>query len=133
LKVFLESSEKARLSILEGHSPLIPHSLIYDLESIGHELLEGYEQVILDKYEQYKNKEIIGRANGSDETASQADASARRLWTKNWALVKRIDSGNLTLNGAAKIIIDDWGNKGIEGSKPTVRTISNWYERIRPN
>ena len=88
---------------------------------------------ILDKYEEYKNKEIIGRANGSDEAASQADTSARRLWTKNSALVKRIQSGNLTPNGAAKIIFDDWKNKGIEGGKPSIKTISNWYKRIRPN
>ena len=133
VRVFLESSEKARKSILEGHSPLIPHSLIYDLESIGHELLEGYEQAILDKYEEYKNKEFIGRVSGSEETASQADTLARRLWAKNSALVKRIQSGNLTPNGAAKIIFDDWENKGIEGGKPSIKTISNWYKRIRPN
>ena len=133
VRVFLESSEKARKSILEGHSPLIPHSLIYDLESIGHELLHGHEQAILDKYEEYKNKETIGRANGSDEAASQADTSAKRLWTKNSALVKRIQSGNLTPNGAAKIIFDDWKNKGIEGGKPSIKTISNWYKRLRPN
>ena len=133
LRGFLESSAKARKSILDGHSPLIPHSLIYDLESIGHELLEGYEQAILDKYEEYKNKEFIGRANGSDETASQADVSASRLWTKNSALVKRIQSGNLTPNGAAKIIFDDWKNKGIEGGKPSIKTISNWYKRLRLN
>lgn len=133
LRVFLESSEKARKSILEGHSPLIPHSLIYDLESIGHELLEGYEQAILNKYEEYKNKELIGRVSGSEETASQADTLARRLWEKNGSLVKRIQSGNLTPNGAAKIIFDDWKNKGIEGNKPSIKTISNWYKRIRPN
>ena len=128
-----EASEKLRQNLLAGHSPLIPHSLIYDLESIGHELLEGYEQDILDKYGQYKNKETIGRANGSDEAASQADTSARRLWTKNSALVKRIESGNLTLNGASQIIFDDWKNKGIEGGKPSIKTISNWYKRLRPN
>jgi hypothetical protein len=133
LRVFLESSEKARKSILEAHSPLIPHSLIYDLESIGHELLEGYEQAILNKYEEYKNKELIGRVSGSEETASQADTLARRLWGKNGSLVKRIQSDNLTPNGAAKIIFDDWKNKGIEGGKPSIKTISNWYKRIRPN
>lgn len=133
LRVFLESSEKARKSILEGHSPLIPHSLIYDLESIGHELLEGYEQAILNKYEEYKNKELIGRVSGSEETASQADTLARRLWEKNGSLLKRIQSGNLTLNGAAKIIFDDWKNKGIEGGKPSIKTISNWYKRLSLN
>lgn len=133
LRAFLKSSEEARKSILEGHSPLIPHSLIYDLESIGHELLEGYEQAILDKYGEYKNKEFVGRVSGSDETASQADVMAKRLWTKNSALVKRIQSGNLTLNGASKIIHDDWENKGVEGSKPSLKTISNWYKRTRPN
>lgn len=133
LRVFLKSSEEARKSILEGHSPLIPHSLIYDLESIGHELLEGYEQDILDKYEEYKNKEITGRINGADETASQANVMAKRLWTKNSALAKRIQSGNLTLNGASKIIHDDWQHRGTEGSKPSIKTISNWYKRIRPN
>lgn len=133
LRVFLKSSEEARKSILKGHSPLIPHSLIYDLESIGHELLEGHEQAILDKYGEFKNKEFIGRLSGSDETASQADTLARRLWAKNSALLKRIESGNLTLNGASKIIHDDWVNKGVEGRKPSLKTISNWYKRIRPN
>jgi len=133
LRVFLESSEKARKGILEGHGPLIPHSLIYDLESIEHELLEGYEQAILNKYEEYKNKEFIGRIRGSKETASQADILAKRLWTKNSALIKRIQSGNLTPNGASKIIFDDWQNKGIEGEKPSVKTISNWYKRLRPS
>ena len=27
----------------------------------------------------------------------------------------------------------DWKNKGIEGGKPSIKTISNWYKRIRPN
>jgi len=133
LKLFLESSEKARKSILKGHSPLIPHSLIYDLESIGHELLEGHEKAIFDKHEEYKNKEFIGRASGTHETASKADLMAKRLWTKNSALVKRIQSGNLTPNGASKIIFDEWKNRGIEGNKPSIKTIANWYKRISPN
>ena len=58
LKDSFEASEKLRQNLLAGHSPLIPHSLIYDLESIGHELLEGYEQAILNKYEEYKNKDV---------------------------------------------------------------------------
>jgi hypothetical protein len=133
LRTFLKSSEEARKSILEGHSPLIPHSLIYDVESIGHELLEGHEQAILDKYGEYKNKEMIGRINGAEETATQADVMAERLWAKNSVLAKRIQAGNLSLNGASKIIRDDWKNRGIEGNKPSIRTISNWYKRIRPN
>jgi hypothetical protein len=130
---FIKNSEEAQRSILEGHSPLLPHGLIYDLESLGDESMHGFEQSVLDRYGHYRAKEIIARVNGGEETASQADASAMRLWTKNSALVKRIQSGNLTPNGAAKIIFDDWENKGIEGGKPSIKTISNWYKRIRPN
>ncbi len=130
---FIKNSEEAQRAILAGHSPLLPHSLIYDLESLGDESMHGYEKIILDKFEEYKNKEIAGRINGADETASQADIMAQRLWKKNGDLARRIQSGNLTLNGASKIIHDDWANKGVEGGKPSLKTISNWYKRIRPN
>jgi hypothetical protein len=130
---FIKNSEEVQHAILEGHSPLLPHSLIYDLESLGDESMHGFEKIILDKLEEYKNKEIAGRINGADETASQADVMAERLWGKNTTLAKRIQAGNLTLNGASKIIHDDWENKGVEGSKPSLKTISNWYKRIRPN
>ncbi|MDH6300003.1 hypothetical protein [Polynucleobacter sphagniphilus] len=130
---FINNSEEAQHAILEGCSPLLPHSLIYDLESLGDESMHGVEKIILDKFATYKNKETTGRINGADETASQADVKAKRLWAKNSALVRRIQSGNLMLNSASKIIFDDWENKGIEGGRPSLKTISNWYKRIRPN
>lgn len=133
LREFIKNSEEAQRSILEGHSPLLPHSLIYDLESLGDESMHGFEKSILDKYEKYRAKEKVARVNGAEETASQADLRAKRLWHKNSALEKRIQSGNLTPNGASKIIHEDWGSKGIEGTKPTIKTITNWYKRTRPN
>ena len=133
LREFIKNSEQAQRSILEGHSPLLPHALIYDLESLGDELMHGFEKSILDKYEQYRAKERIARVNGAEETASQADLRAKRLWHKNRALANRIQSGNLTPNGASKIIHEDWGNKGIEGTKPTIKTITSWYKRTRLN
>ena len=55
---FIKNSEEAQRAILAGHSPLLPHSLIYDLESLGDESMHGCEKIILDKFEEYKNKEI---------------------------------------------------------------------------
>jgi len=130
---FINNSEEAQRTILEDCSPLLPHSLIYALGSLGDESMHGVEKIILDKFATYKNKETTGRIKGADETASQADVNAERLWTKNSVLARRIQSGNLTLNGASKIIFDDWENKGIEGGRPSIKTISNWYKRIRPN
>jgi hypothetical protein len=126
-------SEKVRKSLVANYSPLTPYSLVYELESLGDESMFGHEQDILDRYEKYKNKEMHGKINGAAETSSQADANAEKLWAKNQALVQRIEKGSLSLHGAAKSIFNDWSNKGIEGEKPTVKTISNWYKRTRPN
>lgn len=126
-------SEAIRKSLIADYGPLIPHSLIYELASLGDESMFGHEQEILDRYEKYKNKEILGKINGAVETSSQADANAERLWKKNQDLIKRIENHTISLSGASKIIINDWQNKGIEGDKPTFKTISNWYKRIRPN
>ena len=133
LQEYFDSSEKARLEILEGYSPVIPKDLIYELSSLGDESVQGFENIILGKYKQYKNKETEGKITGAEEMSIQADTRAERLWGKNNKLMKRIDAGNISLNGAAKNIYDNWETKGIEGDKPTVKTISNWYKRIRPN
>jgi hypothetical protein len=133
LREFIKNSEEAKRCILEGHSPLLPHSLIYDLESLGDESMHGFEQSVLDQYKRYRVKELIARANGADQTALQADMRASKLWTKNKDLVNRIESGNLTPNGASKMIYDNWETRGIEGEKPTIKTIVNWYKRRRPN
>ena len=126
-------SEKVRKSLIADYGLLIPHSLVYELASLGDESMFGHEQDVLDRYEKYITKQTEGQLNGAQETAIQADSNAERLWNKNQALVKRIEEGTLSLNGAAKIISNDWLNKGIEGERPTIKTISNWYKRTKPN
>jgi hypothetical protein len=129
----LESLADTQKIILEGYSPLLPHALIYEMESLGDESMQGYEKSILDRYEKRISKEFNGRLLGKEETENKAKKNARALWDKNTDLLGRIKRNSISINGAALTIHDQWDNKGIEGEdRPTVRTIKNWYKRINP-
>lgn len=130
LKTFLESTEKAKNTILEGYSPFLSHSLIYELASLDDESLHGHEATILEKFNLWKQKEIRSMKRGAKETKSIAESKAKDLWGKNEKLVARIQSKSISLHGAASNIVDHWDRKGIKGKCPSVKTISNWYKRV---
>jgi len=133
LEQSFEASEKIRQSLLAGHSPLIPNELIYAIESIGDEAMEGYEGATLEQYAVYQAKEREAKRTGGQELAIQADKRAANVWGKNPELAKRIAAKKISLNGAAKIILEHWESKGDKFEKPSIKTIANWYKRIRPN
>ncbi len=133
LKDSFEASEKLRQNLLAGHSPLIPNELIYAVESIGDEAMEGYESATLKQYASYQAMERDAKRAGGKQLKSKANSKAEHLWKKNSALAKRAENGTLPLNSASENIHKNWGKKGVDGEKPSVKTISNWYKRIRPN
>ena len=133
LEQSFEASEKLRQELLAGHSPLIPNELIYAVESIGDEAMEGHEDSILRQYASYQAMERDAKRAGGKQLKSKANSKAEHLWKKNSALAKRVENGTLPLNSASENIHKNWGKKGIDGEKPSVKTISNWYKRIRPN
>lgn len=131
LEDFINSSEEVKRSILELYSPSLPHSLIYELESLDDESMHGFQQSILDRHFKRQREISDGKIAGAEQTKANAESRATEVWSKNIALAKRIESGNLTLNGASKIIEDQWTTKGDKLAKPTTRTISNWYRRLK--
>ena len=133
LEQSFETSEKIRQSLLTGHSPLIPNELVYAVESIGDESMEGYESATLKQYAVYQAKEREAKSTGGQELAIQADMRAANVWKKNPELAKSIATKKISLNGAAKIILEHWESKGDKFEKPSIKTIANWYKRIRPN
>lgn len=127
------ASEKIRQRLVDEHSPLIPNKLIYELESIGDESMNGFEESTLKQYAFYQAMERDAKKTGGQELAEQANIRAAKVWSKNQALAKRISAKKLSLNGGAKIIFQNWESKGDKLEKPSIKTISNWYKRIRPN
>jgi hypothetical protein len=131
-----DSAEKARLELISGHSPTIPHELIYAIESVGdRELFEeddwvlACEQKTIKKYSTLVEAEKLGQQIGGQVTAEKAMARAKAVWGKNQDLIDKI-SRNLTLHSAAEKIQDEWGTRGDGGKKPSVNTIKNWYQKI---
>lgn len=127
-KQWLDSLDETKKEILRNHNRAIPYDIIFDLESLGHEITQGYEQKILDKYHDKLNQIKLGQKKSNEEQTKDADLRAIELWGKYPTLVKRIISKNLTRYGASKMILDNW-NKSQDGTPPSIRTIQSWYDR----
>ncbi len=129
---FLNNLTDAENVILSGYSSWVPKSLIYDLASIGDESLYGHEQKILGKYNRRKKLNFRGRSAGRDATKNKADIAARELWGRYKALYRQVARKKISLNSASSAIHRQLKGKGIPlKDVPTIRTISNWYRRIK--
>ena len=127
----LERLDGLEQEILQRHASSIPRKLIYQIESIDDELLSEHKEIILKKYSDAQSRTIGGGLNGARKTASKAGERAHNVWDKNIRLVRRIESGNLTLNGAANIIIAEWSSRGDGGKQPCAQTVKNRLTKLQ--
>lgn len=77
--------------------------------------------------------------SGGQHWADIADKLAFVVWSYNSDLVNRIKNKNLTLNGAAKIIFEQWKRdairpnsktRGVEQEDPpSIKTLRRWFKR----
>ena len=77
------------------------------------------------------------QSRGTEAGKHKADARAQAVWGmdgKNKDLLRRIEKGSLSLNGAITIILSDLETRGDDELKPpSARTLSNWYYMLYPN
>ena len=127
----IEEMDAIEKDLLSGYSPTIPHNLIYQLASLGDESLCGYEDIIINKYNQLIQVSTDGQKLGANATAEKALTRAHKVWDSNQDLVNRIDRKNLTIHTASMIIITNWATRGDSDKKPTLATLRNWYNKLQ--
>lgn len=122
--------------IYAGHSPTIPHDLILAIESIGdRDLFEetpeilAREQKVISQYNKLVEAEKNGREQGARTTSDKAVLRANAVWGKNQDLADKIGR-SLTVHSASKKLLGEWDSRGDGGSKPSVRTAENWYQKF---
>ena len=133
----LDSLNKAEREILHQHrtSPNIPKSHAYEVASLGDESLQGFESEIIARDQQYQLDAETRRLNGGLAREDEATGEAHRLACANQDLVKKIQSGQLTIGRAAQKIYDHWSTRGVpskginQDKKPSLRTIKRHLTR----
>ena len=130
------ANKEIERQIYAGHSPIIPLDLILAVESAGDrelfaetpEILAG-EQKVNTQYNKLVEAEKIGRAQGTQATSDKAKLRAKTVWGKNQDLIDKIGR-NQTVHSASKKLLDEWDSRGDGGSKPSIRTAENWYQKF---
>ena len=132
----LDNMEETRKEILRTfkHSATTPDQHAYDMASIGDEMMEGHEEKILQRDEEYETRARNFQQSGGKETKSAADVRAKEIYDLNKSLIDKIRPlGQHSVTSAAKIILMGWNNRGIHGEKPSERTIRNLIIRGSPH
>lgn len=136
VREMLGNMEEVRKEILKTykHSATTPNQHAYDMASIGDEMLEGYEEIILQRDKEYETRSRNFQQTGGKETKKTADTKAKEIYRLNKALIDKIKPlGPHSVTSAAKIILLDWNKRGIHGEIPSERTIRNLIIRGSPH
>lgn len=131
-----KASEIIRKRILKDykHSATIPDDHAYTMASLGDESLEGYEDVIISRDDEYRRVANENRRNGAKATRGEAEKWIKALLTKNKSLIGKIKpNGPHTITGVARIIVGEWDQRGVVewelrgvgGKHPSEKTIRN--------
>ena len=132
----LINMEEVRKEILKTfkHSATTPDQHAYDMASIGDEMMEGHEEIILERDEEYETRARNFQQSGGKETKKAADTKAKEIYKLNKSLIDKIRPlGQHSVTSAAKIILMDWNKRGIHGEKPSERTMRNLIIRGSPH
>jgi hypothetical protein len=136
VREMLLNMEEVRKEILKTfkHSATTPDQHAYDMASIGDEMMEGYEERILQRDEEYETRARNFQKSGSEEAKTVADIKAKKIYKLNKSLIDKIKPlGHHSVTSAAKTILNEWNKRGIDGEKPSERTIRNLIIRGSPH
>ena len=120
-----------------GMGKLIPTDIFMAYGSLGGEHLTPEDEVIIKaNYEaavaKGKTHQAAGTSGGKDKALDRAQV----VWGTSGAnkdLLRRIEKGSLSLNGAINKILSDWKKRGDDEVKPpSSKTLSNWYLSLYP-
>ena len=134
----LDSLDNAEREILRQYrtSPNIPKSHAYEMASLGDESLQGFESEIIARDQQYQLDAETRRLNGGLGRENEANNEAQRLAGANQDLVRKIQSGQLSIGRAAQKLHDRWPTRGVpskginQDKKPSLRTIKRHLARV---
>jgi len=127
----VENDRKTLLKRFKFYGRAIPEALIYQLDSIEHEIY-NIDQVakikkIFNDLTQSINRR---RVQGTKTTSENALIRAKAVWSKNEVLVERIAKKTMTINSASIRILENWEDLGDGKQKPSQRTLANWFNKI---
>ncbi len=126
----------------------LPDKHVFELASVGHELLDGFEDPVLARDKNFREKIAEARAKGTKATKENALTRAEKVLAKNAVLLSVIGSKDVPSPvKAAEIICDQWESvsqgqrfdgepvsltfRGDGGPIPGTRTVANWIRDYR--
>ncbi len=126
----------------------LPDEHVFELASVGHELLDGFEDPILASDKNFRAKIAKRRAEGTRATKENALTRAEKVLAKNAVLLLLIGSKDVPSPvKAAEIICDQWGSvskqqrltgepydlvaRGDGGPVPCKRVVADWIRASR--
>ena len=131
----LDSFDKAEKEILREYrtSVTIPKSHAYEMASLGDESLNGFESEILARDKQYLINAERSRTKGGQGRGNELKFRARRLAEINQDLIKKVESGEISVGEVARRIHSRWLKRGVPGtSRPSQKTLERHIKRVVP-
>jgi len=142
---WLANLESRRLEILKEykHGVTTPDEHAYLMDSLGHEMFQGYEQQILANDKRYAEDAKSYRRRGAATTAESSTTRKNQIIKKNKILIDKMNnSQTYTVNSVAQQIHKQWDSipaagrhsgepsglsaRGDGGVRPAISTLRRW-------
>jgi hypothetical protein len=131
----LQQSDHIRKKILKKfkHGRTTPDEHAFSMESLGHELLIGYEKQILEQDKFYKARSLNAQKAGALAVKTQASRLSQEVCEKFRDLLSRVEPlGDTTVTQASQLMARLWSRYGLTGDPPTERTLRSWIRSASP-
>lgn len=129
-EIDFEQADKVEKQILKQFkiSTAITKMISYAMSSVGIETTPQEDAQTIKKYNDALTAIHEGQKKGAISTKEKANTRAENLWGKNTDLIEKIKHG-MSLDKAAKKILNEWSLRGDNLKKPHLNTIKNLYEK----
>lgn len=114
-----------------GVGPYVSKNLALEMESVGDESVNGFENKILDKFSEAQEALKDSRLMGASKTKENAKNRAYEIWGKNLDLYEKIANQEIKPDLAVKIILRAWETRGDGGPSPSINTIKKWLNLLK--
>jgi hypothetical protein len=148
LEESFKNSQKIRHEILKKfkHGSWTPDQHAYNMESLGHESFEGYEQQVHDDEDRYNRLAKKIRSDAGAENKRKAKPRQDEVMKVNKSLIEKLNSSSTyNVHRIATMIHEQWKSmkptnrlasedksmscRGDGGEAVSVRTIERWLEQ----
>jgi hypothetical protein len=125
-----EHAKQIAAELIADFPRTVPHDLIFAVNSHFEDPEDEVKVQIL--MEQALAAATAGQFKGGNALRQNAISKAHALWNKNQDLITKMQTPGLA-DFTAKLIIQKWDTRGLEGNPPSPNTIKNWFKQYTSN